>query len=102
MSDELVAALNAVLDKEERERSLSPLIRETAEIECELIDKDLQAAPPTDDWKNWLYRDFYTSNRDRRIEILNNWNACRRQDGPWPGRQQQLEELHHLLDCAGR
>jgi hypothetical protein len=103
MSQELVDAINAVLEKDERERCLSPLIKETAEIECEIIDRELQAAPPSNsEWEQWKMGDFYKSKRDRRIEILNNWNARRHQDGLWASRQRQLEQLHHLLECAGR
>jgi hypothetical protein len=103
MSQELVDALHAVLDKDERERSLSPLIRETAEIELAIIEREGVATPlPNDEWGQWKWGDFYKADRNRRVEILSKWNARRHESGLWASRQRQLEELHHLLECAGR
>jgi hypothetical protein len=102
MSQELDALIQEVLEKDERERSISPLIKETAEILCELTDGELKDTPPADEWETWLYRDFYTSDRQRRLEILKNWDRRRHRDGVWARRHQKLLELSWMLECRGR
>jgi hypothetical protein len=102
MSQELDALIQEVLEKDERERSLSPLVKETSEVFCEMTDRELKDAPPTDEWRSWLYRDFYTSDRQRRLEILKNWDGRRHRDGIWARRQRELEEVNWMLESAGR
>jgi hypothetical protein len=98
MSQELVDALNAVLEKEERDRQVSPLIKEVAEAKL----SGLEESPLDGEWENWKMGEFRKSDRNRRLEILDRWNARRHRDGLWADRQQELEELHELLERAGR
>jgi hypothetical protein len=98
MNQELVDAINAVLEKEERDRQVSPLIKEVAVAGLAGIEE----SPLDGEWENWKMGDFRKSDRNRRIEILNKWNARRHRDGLWAERQRELEELRELLERAGR
>jgi hypothetical protein len=81
---------------------LKERISETAEVFCNMTDRELKDAPPTDEWQIWLYSVFYVSDRQRRLEILKNWDGRRHRDGIWARHQRELEEVNWMLECRGR
>jgi hypothetical protein len=98
MNQELVDAINAVLERDEIAASISPLNKDVAEAHL----AGLEESPLDTDWENWKMGEFRKSHRNRRIEILAKWNSRRHATGLWADRQRELEELHELLERAGR
>jgi hypothetical protein len=103
--EELVKTIGEILAKDELEQQVSPLIREAAKAQLAGME-----GPQLDsEWENWKMGDFYKSKRDRRLQILQKWEA--RLKGPpystreytvWADHKRELDELHELLERAGR
>jgi hypothetical protein len=96
--EDIIGAINEVLAKDERALHVSPLMKEVAEAQL----AGLEESPIDGEWENWKMGEFRKSPRNKRIEILNKWNARRHANGLWADRQRELEELHELLERAGR